>query len=93
MNKQRNTPAKTPRSSGPGSRGTGSRGPGSDASEASGRHEGLRHPVDDAQRVQQRLDDVGLDDQGDVIDDELRDRRSSGTRPDERADNRDVQRH
>lgn len=88
MNKQRNTPAKAPRSSGPGSRG-----PGSDASEASGRHEGLRHPVDDAQRVEQRLDDVGLDDQGDVIDDELRDRRSSGTKPDERAGNRDMQRH
>lgn len=77
MNKQRNTPAKTPRS---------------DSSEAGGQHEGLRHPIDDDQRVEQRLDDVGLDDQGDVLDDQLRDRRGSGTQPAERANKQDVKR-
>ena len=50
-------------------------------SEASGRHEGLRHPVDDDQRVEQRLDDVGLEDEGDVLDDALRDRGSNGVSP------------
>ena len=48
-------------------------------SEASGQFEGLRHPIADDQRVEQRLDDVGLEDQGDVLEDELRDRNSSGT--------------
>jgi hypothetical protein len=78
MNIQRNTPSRTPRSGG---------------SEAGGQQEGLRHPVDDGQRVKQRLDDVGLDDQGDVADDQLRDRRSSGREPTGKAGNKDAQRH
>lgn len=48
------------------------------AGEASGRHEGLRHPVDDDQQIHQRLDEVGLEDQGDVVEDALRDRRGRG---------------
>ena len=83
MNTQRNapsrsTPANTQRSGG---------------SEAGGQQEGLRHPIDDKQHVKQRLDDVGLDDQGDVADDQLRDRRSSGTPSNESAGNKDVRRH
>ena len=62
MKNQPNTPAKP--------RGT--------AGEASGKHEGLRHPVDDDQRAKQRMDGVNLDDQGDIAEDQLRDRRSSG---------------
>ena len=68
------------------------RNPSGRASEASGRHEGLRHPVDDDRRVEQRLDDVGLEDQGDVLDDELRDRRGSGT-PATSPAGQDIQRH
>jgi hypothetical protein len=68
MNNQRNTP----------SRSTPSNTQRSGGSEAGGQQEGLRHPIDDEQRVKQRLVDVGLDDQGDVADDQLRDRRSSG---------------
>ena len=68
MNTQRNTP---PRS-------TSSNTPRSGGSEAGGQQEGLRHPIDDEQRVKQRLDDVGLDDRDDVADDQLRDRRGSG---------------
>jgi hypothetical protein len=45
--------------------------------QASGKHEGLRHPVDDDKQAKQRLDDVGTDDQ-DAGEDQLRDRRSSG---------------
>lgn len=82
MNNRRNTPNNTP-----------ARTPRSNASEASGQHEGLRHPVDDDQRVQQRLDDVGLDDQGDIVEDQLRDRRSSGTARKEREAKQDTQRH
>lgn len=78
MNTPRNTPADTPRKGG---------------SEASGQHEGLRHPVDDDQRVEQRLDDVGLDDQGDAVEDQLRDRRSSGSGAAGSGDDRDLQRH
>lgn len=82
MNTQRNTPANPP-----------TRTPRSDAREASGQHEGLRHPVDDDQRVEQRLDDVGPDDQGEVVEDQLRDRRSSGKGPEDNASDKDVQRH
>ena len=67
--------------------------PRTPASDASGRHEGLRHPVDDDQRVEQRLDDVGLDDQGDILDDELRDRRSSGVPWQADSGKQDLQRH
>lgn len=52
--------------------------PGTGGSEAGGQHEGLRHPIDDDQRVEQRLDDVGLEDEGEVLEDHLRDRRSKG---------------
>ena len=45
--------------------------------EASGKHQGLRRP-NDAQRIERALHVVGLEDQGDVVEDELRDRRSSG---------------
>jgi hypothetical protein len=83
MNNQRNTPS---RSTPPNTQRPGS-------SEAGGQQEGLRHPIDDEQRVKQRLDDVGLDDQGDVADDQLRDRRSSGTPLDDHAGDKDVQRH
>lgn len=83
MNTQRNTP----------SRNTPSRTRPSGGSEAGGQQEGLRHPIDDEQRVKQRLDDVGLDDQGDVLDDQLRDRRSSGTPSDDDTGSKDVQRH
>lgn len=84
MNTQRDTP----------SRNAPSKNPGSGGSEAGGQQEGLRHPIDDGHRVKQRLDEVGLDDQGDVADDQLRDRGSSGA-PSERADdkNKDVRRH
>jgi hypothetical protein len=64
MNTPRNTPPDQPRK---------------DASDASGQHEGLRHPVDDDRRVEQRLDNVGLEDQGDALEDRLGARRSSGT--------------
>lgn len=47
---------------------------------ASGQHQGLHRPSDD-QRVEQALDDVGLEDQGDVLEDQLRDRRSRGAPP------------
>jgi len=47
---------------------------------ASGKHQGLRRPADD-QRIEQALDDVGLEDQGEVLEDDLRDRRSRGAPP------------
>jgi len=50
--------------------------------QASGQHQGLHRPSDD-QRVEQALDDVGLEDQGDVLEDQLRDRRSRGGPPQE----------
>lgn len=50
---------------------------GKGGAEAGGRHAGLRHPIDD-KGIEQRLDDVGLDDRGEALEDELRDRRSSG---------------
>jgi hypothetical protein len=83
MNNQRNTP----------SRSTPSNTQRSGSSEAGGQQEGLRHPIDDEQRVKQRLDDVGLDDQGDAMDDQLRDRRSSGTPADDSTGNKDARRH
>ena len=49
---------------------------------ASGQHQGLHRPNDD-QRVEQALDDVGLEDQGDVLEDQLRDRRSRGAPPED----------
>ena len=49
---------------------------------ASGQHQGLHRPSDD-QRVEQALDDVGLEDQGDVLEDQLRDRRSRGAPPED----------
>lgn len=51
---------------------------GTGGNEAGGQHKGLRHPADDDQRVGQRLDDAGLDDEGEILDDHLRDRRSKG---------------
>ena len=65
----------------------------SGGTEAGGQQEGLRHPVDDTQRVKQRLDEVGLDDQGDVADDQLRDRRSSGTQSEDGTDSENARRH
>jgi hypothetical protein len=56
-------------------------GDASRASEASGRHHGLYRPGNE-QRVDQKLDKVGLDDQGDMLEDEQRDRRSRGAAPD-----------
>jgi hypothetical protein len=64
-----------------------------DPGEASGKHEGLRHPIDDDQRVKQRLDDAGTDDQGEAVEDQLRDRRSSGTPGSEQAGKQDTKRH
>ena len=58
-----------------GPTGTGS----STAGEASGKHQGLRQPADD-QRVEAALDDVGLDDRGESMEDQLRDRRGKGAR-------------
>jgi len=60
--------------------------------EASGKHEGLRHPVDDDQRVKQRLDEVGADETADAVEDQLRDRRSSGA-PREQAGKQEPKRH
>ena len=65
----------------------------SSGSEAGGQQEGLRHPIDDQQRVKQRLDEVGLDDEGDVADDQLRDRGSSGMPANDNVRNKDVQHH
>ena len=49
--------------------------------EASGTHQPVRRPDHD-QSIEQRLDDVGLEDRGDVLEDDLRDRRSRGLSPD-----------
>lgn len=65
------------------------RGPG----EASGKHEGLRHPVDDDQRVKQRLDEVGTDETADAVEDQLRDRRSSGAPREQQAGKQEPKRH
>lgn len=47
---------------------------------ASARHQGLHRPRDD-RRIQQALADVGLDDEGDVLEDHLRNRRRHGAPP------------
>jgi hypothetical protein len=46
---------------------------------ASGRHQSLHHPADD-DRVEAALDNIGLDDRGELMEDHLRDRRSKGVR-------------
>ena len=48
--------------------------------QASARHKGLYRPQDD-QLTQKRLDDVGLDDRGDILEDDLRDRAGNGLLP------------
>lgn len=53
----------------------GSPAPGSAV--ASGLHQGLRRP-DAGQPVEQALDQVDLEDQGELAEDQLRDRRSRG---------------
>lgn len=72
--------------------GTGS--PGKARGEASGKHQGLRHPDDD-QRVKQALDEVDLQDQGESVEDELRDRRGRGlpNTADVRSDRTDDERN
>lgn len=45
--------------------------------QASGRHQGLRRPSD-AERIERALHVVSLEELGDVVEDQLRDRRSSG---------------
>lgn len=45
--------------------------------EASGRHQGLRRPSD-AERIKRALHVVSLEEQGEVVEDQFRDRRSSG---------------
>lgn len=46
---------------------------------ASGKHQGLRQPADD-ERVEDALDNTGLEDRGELMEDHLRDRRSKGVR-------------
>jgi hypothetical protein len=62
--------------------------------EASGKHQGVRQPGDD-QRVEQALDDAGLDDLGASVEDEIRGRRGSGVAPadDVRSDGNDDERN
>jgi len=45
--------------------------------EASGKHQGLRQPADDG-RVEDAVDKIGLDDRGERMEDQLRDRHSKG---------------
>jgi hypothetical protein len=45
--------------------------------EASGKHQGLRQPADDG-RVENAVDKIGLDDRGERMEDQLRDRHSKG---------------
>lgn len=59
--------------------------------EASIPHQSLRRPADD-RRVEQALASVGLEDQGEVVDDLLRDRRSSGL-PRTEGERHERQRH
>lgn len=68
--------------------------PGSGTGEASGKHQGLRHPDND-QRVKQALDEVDLADQGESAEDELRDRRGRGlpNTTDIRSDRNDDERN
>ena len=56
------------------------RNPSSDAShgpQVSGRHQSLRRDAGDRGQTQ-RLKDVGLEDEGEAFEDELRDRHSNG---------------
>ena len=53
--------------------------------DASGQHQGLKRPADD-QRVEQALRDADLDELGENVEDQLRDRRGSGLPPDVRSD-------
>ncbi|MGH8076798.1 MAG: hypothetical protein ACREPE_05665 [Lysobacter sp.] len=78
-----NTQNKQPGAGGPGQEG-----------QASGKHQGLRHPDDD-QRVKQALDEVDLADQGESAEDELRDRRGRGlpNTNDVRSDSNDDERN
>jgi hypothetical protein len=46
---------------------------------ASGKHQGLRQPADD-ERVEDAVDNIGLSDRGESMEDHLRDRRSKGVR-------------
>ena len=59
--------------------------------EAGGQHQPVRRPDQD-QSIEQRLDDVGLEDRGDVLEDDLRDRRSRGLPPDADRDKADADR-
>ena len=74
--------------------GTGAAGEQARAAQASGQHQALTRPADD-QRVAQALDHVGLEDQGDVVEDQLRDRRGSGVpaTDDMRSDEGDDERN
>jgi hypothetical protein len=49
------------------------------AGRASGKHQGLRQPADDV-RVEDAVDNIGLSDRGESMEDHLRDRRSKGVR-------------
>lgn len=60
--------------------GTGASRNADSGGQASARHQGLRRPSDD-QQIEQKLGEVGLEDQGEVLEDHLRDRRSSGAPP------------
>lgn len=61
--------------------------------EASGKHEGLHHPIDENERGKQRLGEVGTRGQADAAEDEMRDRRSSGARPEDRSGEPGGRRH
>ena len=52
---------------------------GSSSGLASGKHQGLRRPADD-ERVEDALDNIGLEDRGELMEDHLRDRHSKGVR-------------
>lgn len=60
--------------------------------QASGRHRGLRHPDDD-QRIKQALDEADLADQGESVEDELRDRRGRGLADDDIRSDRGDDEH
>ena len=49
------------------------------AGNASGKHQGLHQPADDG-RVEDAVDNIGLSDRGELMEDQLRDRRSKGVR-------------
>ena len=60
-----------------------SRSPGAAQSDAAGRasgkHQGLHQPAEDA-RVEDAVDNIGLSDRGESMEDQRRDRRSKGVR-------------